>query len=233
MRWSASCSLPTCCVSLDLSAFLFGLVGAAGGVGAVVGATVTTWVGRRLGTGRTIILCHLVTTLGVVAMVVAGQEMAPAATVAAIMVGQGLYGLAMGMSNSHEMSYRQLVTPDELQARTNTTLRAFNRAVVVIVAPVAGILADAWGHPADAGAGGRHLRVGRRRARCHLLPQRARPGQRRRSRGRPLTASRSVSTIRQLRRPPEKAEKARSGSWRSERSIIAVPSPAAAASAST
>jgi len=49
------------------------------------------------------------------------------------------------MSNSHEMSYRQLVTPDELQARTNTTLRSFNRAVMVIAAPLAGILADAWG----------------------------------------------------------------------------------------
>ena len=51
----------------------------------------------------------------------------------------------MGMSNSHEMSYRQLVTPDELRARTNTTLRSINRAVVVVVAPVAGVLADAVG----------------------------------------------------------------------------------------
>jgi hypothetical protein len=51
----------------------------------------------------------------------------------------------MGMSNSHEMSYRQLVTPDELQARTNTTLRSINRAVIVVVAPVAGVLADAVG----------------------------------------------------------------------------------------
>ena len=61
------------------------------------------------------------------------------------MLGQGLYGLAMGMSNSHEMSYRQLVTPDELQARTNTTLRSINRAVIVVVAPIAGVLADAVG----------------------------------------------------------------------------------------
>jgi len=59
----------------------------------------------------------------VIAMVLAGQETATAGTVAVIVVGQSLYGLAMGMSNSHEMSYRKLVTPDELQARTNTTLR--------------------------------------------------------------------------------------------------------------
>ena len=78
-------------------------------------------------------------------MVLAGEPASSAAAVALLMLGQGLYGLAMGMSNSHEMSYRQLVTPDELQARTNTTLRSINRAVIVVVAPVAGVLADAVG----------------------------------------------------------------------------------------
>ena len=130
---------------LDLTASQFGLVGAVGGVGAVLGATITTAVGRRLGTGRTIILCHSIITSGVVVMVLAGEPASRTASVALLMLGQGLYGLAMGMSNSHEMSYRQLVTPDELQARTNTTLRSVNRAVIVVVAPVAGMLADAVG----------------------------------------------------------------------------------------
>ena len=130
---------------LDLSAYQFGLVGAAGGVGAVLGATITTAVGRRLGTGRTIILCHSIIACGVVAMVLAGEPASSVAAVALLVLGQGLYGLAMGMSNSHEMSYRQLVTPDELQARTNTTLRSINRAVIVVVAPIAGVLADAVG----------------------------------------------------------------------------------------
>jgi MFS family permease len=130
---------------LDLAALQFGIIGAAGGVGALLGATVTTRVGRRLGTGRTIIACHVVTTLGVIVTVVAGDGMGTAGAFAVLVLGQGLYGLAMGMSNSHQMSYRQVVTPDELQARTNTTLRSVNRAVIVVVAPVAGILADAWG----------------------------------------------------------------------------------------
>ena len=78
-------------------------------------------------------------------MVAAGEPTHAWASVAVLAGGQGLYGLAMGMSNSHEMSFRQLVTPDELQARTNTTLRSLNRAVMVIAAPLAGILADAWG----------------------------------------------------------------------------------------
>ena len=138
--------------TLDLSALEFGLVGATGGVGAVVGSTITTAVGRRLGTGRTIIGCHVITTLAVVALALAGQVPAVGAVVV-LALGQFLYGLAMGMSNSHEMSYRQLVTPDELQARTNTTLRSLNRAVVVVVSPVAGVLADLVGiTPVLAGA---------------------------------------------------------------------------------
>jgi predicted MFS family arabinose efflux permease len=63
--------------TLDVSAFQFGIIGAAGGVGAIFGATVTTWVGRRVGTGRTIIVCHLVTAVGVIALVLAGQAWRP------------------------------------------------------------------------------------------------------------------------------------------------------------
>jgi MFS family permease len=135
---------PYAFLTLHLTAFQFGLVGAVGGVGAVLGASITTAVGLRLGTGRTIILCHSITTAGVVTMLLAAPG-SGAAAVACLMLGQGLVGLAMGMSNSHEMSYRQLVTHDELQARTNTTLRSLNRAVVVVVAPIAGVIADAWG----------------------------------------------------------------------------------------
>jgi predicted MFS family arabinose efflux permease len=135
---------PYAFLSLGISAFEFGIVGACGGVGAVVGAAITTRVGRGLGTGWTIILCHALTTLAVVTMVLSA-EVAQGAAVVVLAIGQTLYGLAMGMSNSHEMSYRQLVTPDELQARTNTTLRSLNRTVVVVVSPVAGLLADSWG----------------------------------------------------------------------------------------
>ena len=130
---------------LGLTPLQFGIIGAAGGIGALAGAAVTTWVGLRLGTGRTIIACHLITTAGVLVMVPAGQHTNGWASAAVLAAGQWLYGLAMGMSNSHEMSYRQLVTPDELQARTNTTMRSINRAVMVIAAPLAGLLADNWG----------------------------------------------------------------------------------------
>ena len=90
-------------------------------------------------------MCRVVTTLGVTVMVFAGRGMGTAGTSPSSRSGRASTVLSMGMSNSHEMSYRQLVTPDELQARTNTTLHSLNRAVIVVVAPVAGIVADAWG----------------------------------------------------------------------------------------
>ena len=131
--------------TLSLTPFEFGIIGAVGGIGALLGAAVTTRVGLWLGTGRTIITCHAITTAGVLVMVLAGGTSHVWSSVAVLGTGQGLYGLAMGMSNSHEMSFRQLVTPDEFQARTNITLRSLNRGVMVVVAPLAGIAADAWG----------------------------------------------------------------------------------------
>ena len=60
-------------------------------------------------------------------------------------VGQFLNGLGLGLSIPVEVSYRQAVTPDRLQARTNATMRSFNRAAVVLGAPVGGLVADAIG----------------------------------------------------------------------------------------
>ncbi|WP_446665821.1 MFS transporter [Flexivirga sp. B27] len=130
--------------TVRLSVLQFSITSAIAGLGAVVGASITTAVGRRLGTGRTIITAHLISVVGVVVMALAfaSHNWAAMTTLA---VGQGLHGIAMGMSNSHETGYRQAVTPDELQARTNITMRAFNRAVIVVFAPVAGLLATVIG----------------------------------------------------------------------------------------
>ncbi|WP_199521218.1 MFS transporter [Jiangella anatolica] len=130
---------------LGLSPAVLGLTTAAAGVGALLGAVVTTAVSRRIGTGGAIIAAHAVSMVAVIVAASAGAG--PAAVL--LGAGQALHGFAMGLSNSHEMAYRQALSPDTLQARTNTTMRSFNRAVIVVVSPLAGMLADRLG-PAPA-----------------------------------------------------------------------------------
>ena len=137
---------PYALLRLRLTPLELGLVYAVAGVGALVGASVTTALGRRLGTGGAVITSYLTSAVG--AVVIAAALLVPAGWPAAAVLagGQLLHGWAMGVSNSHEMSYRQALTPDALQARTNTTMRSLNRAVVVVVSPLAGLAADRVGY---------------------------------------------------------------------------------------
>lgn len=132
-------------LQLDLTPVQLGLVFAVAGLGALLGAWLSTAVGRRLGAGGAIICAYSVSALGVLIMLAAASVPTGWAGAAVLAAGQLCHGWAMGTSNSHEMSFRQARTPDELQARTNTTLRSLNRAVIVVVSPVAGLLADQVG----------------------------------------------------------------------------------------
>ncbi|KRF37726.1 MFS transporter [Nocardioides sp. Soil805] len=137
---------------LDLSALQLGLVFAVAGLGALLGAALSTRVGVRLGTGGAIICSYSVTVVGVLVMAAAAWAPTGWAGAAVLAVGQLCHGWAMGNSNSHEMAFRQSRTPDELQARTNTTLRSLNRAVIVAVSPLAGLLAEVVGYGPALGA---------------------------------------------------------------------------------
>jgi MFS family permease len=132
-------------LQLDLTPLQLGLVFAVAGLGALAGAVTSTAVGRRLGAGGAIICSRSVSAFGVLIMLGAGSVPTGWAGAAVLAAGQLCHGWAMGVSNSHEMTLRQERTPDELQARTNTTLRSLNRAVIVVVSPVVGLLADQVG----------------------------------------------------------------------------------------
>jgi MFS family permease len=132
---------PFVLITLGLSPLEFGIITALGGVGGFLGAATTSAGGRRLGTGGAIITAHVASTAGAGAIVVAGLGTHDWAAMAVAGAGVALHGFGIGFGNSHEMSYRQVLTPDGLQARTNTTMRSFNRAVIVAVAPLAGLLA--------------------------------------------------------------------------------------------
>ena len=85
-------------------------------------------------------------TLGWAVVASAPLGLAGWPVVVLLCAGQALYGLGLGLSNANEMAYRQAVTPDHLQARTNTTIRSVNRAMIVVGAPLGGVLATALGY---------------------------------------------------------------------------------------
>lgn len=136
---------PYALITLGLSPLQFGIATALAGVGGLLGASISSAGGRWLGTGGAVITAHVVTTVGVVSMATAGLAAGGWAAAAVLGAGQACHGFGIGFSNSHEMSYRQTLTPDQLQARTNTTMRSINRAVIVVVAPLGGLLADRVG----------------------------------------------------------------------------------------
>ena len=59
---------------------------------------------------------------------------------------QFLFGFSIGLDGPVEMGYRQSVTPDRLQGRMNATMRSLNRGMIVVGAPVGGVLADSVGN---------------------------------------------------------------------------------------
>jgi predicted MFS family arabinose efflux permease len=136
---------PFALLTLDLDPFQLGVVTSLAGVGALVGATVSARIGRAVGTRGAIVTAHAVSTVAVLVMATAGLGTTGWAAALVLGAGSAGHGWAMGLSNSHEMSYRQRLTPDALQARVNTTMRSFNRTVIVVVAPLAGWFADGLG----------------------------------------------------------------------------------------
>ncbi|HEX6443699.1 MAG TPA: MFS transporter [Streptosporangiales bacterium] len=128
---------------LHLTAFGLGVTLAVGGCGGLVGSLFAVRLGSRFGAGRVIAACRLGTGLG---WAVAALAWAGWSGWLVFGAGQLLLGLALGAENANEMGYRQAVTPDRLQGRMNATMRSLNRAMVVVGAPVGGLLADALGY---------------------------------------------------------------------------------------
>jgi MFS family permease len=125
-------------LELGFSALGLGLTLAAAGVGGLVGSGLSERWGRR--PGIAVPAAWLLDAVGIAVIAVT-----PAGGLVVAGAGQFLNGLGLGLSSPVELSYRQAVTPDRLQARMNATMRSLNRAAVVIGAPVGGLVADAVG----------------------------------------------------------------------------------------
>ena len=140
----ASTTLPVFALrTVGLSPLGLGLALAAAGVGGLLGALSSTALGARFGAGRIVIASILGNGMAW-AVIASGWHGWGGWIVFGI--GEFLLGLTMGTANANEMGYMQSITPDHLQGRSNATRRSINRAMIVIGAPLGGVLADAVGY---------------------------------------------------------------------------------------
>ncbi|WP_257009705.1 MFS transporter [Evansella halocellulosilytica] len=133
---------------LGFNASTLGIVLSSAGIGAVLGSTLSTRVGDYWGIGRGIAFARILYCPAVVLIVLAPsaeQGTLLMGTFLMIGLGQFLYGFAMGVEGPLEMGYRQLITPAHLHGRVNATMRSINRSMVVIGAPLGGLIAELFG----------------------------------------------------------------------------------------
>jgi MFS family permease len=136
--------------NLRITPAALGLVFAAGGVGAVIGALLVGTVVRRLGLGTTL----TVTIIGVGIGFTLWPLALVAAPLAVLMGAEFLVGVCDSMYNVSQVSLRQSVTPDQLQGRMTATLRTMFWGAWPLANLAGGILAGVVGAPLTIVIGG-------------------------------------------------------------------------------
>lgn len=121
-----------------------GIVFAAGGVGAVVGAFVVGWVVKRLGVGGSLAVSNVAVAIAFGAWPIATKG--PALLILCLLTAIG--GLADSVYNVGQVSLRQAVTPDHLQGRMTATLRTLFWGAWPLANFAGGIVAGKVGSPA-------------------------------------------------------------------------------------
>ncbi len=120
-----------------------GLIFALGGVGAVAGAAVAPWLGRRLGPGRAIACGLALFALGAACVPLVG---APGVAGALLLVAQQVVGDAgHTVHEVHDRTLRQTLVEPDLLARADAGLRALGQGATLAGALVGGAFAAAIG----------------------------------------------------------------------------------------
>ena len=134
----AAVYVPYGLLGLGFSAFGLGLTLALAGAGGLAGAGLSMRAGR---VGLAAPLAWLLQAVGIAII-----ALTPVGSLVVAGLGNLVNGLGLGLSSPLELAYRQAVTPDRLQVRTNATMRSINRAMVVVGAPLGGLVADSLGY---------------------------------------------------------------------------------------
>ncbi len=136
-----------------LGPIALGVVVSCAGVGAVVGTSVSARCGGRWGTGRVVVFSRGAEAVSVVALAVIASLLPhiwPTAggrvsLLLCLGAAQLLWGLAMGAESPLEMGFWQGLTPDAMIARMTSVRRSANRGMIVLGAPLGGLIATTAG----------------------------------------------------------------------------------------
>ncbi|MFD4924306.1 MFS transporter [Streptomyces goshikiensis] len=130
--------------TLDIPPYTVGLILAASGAGALVGAVIAAPMSRLLPLGRLLVLTATLT--GVASLLTPLATLVPAPAAVALMVAMYVLDAAMiVVYNINVRSYRSAITPDEMQGRMNATNRMAGMGVMPIGAVLGGLLGTAVG----------------------------------------------------------------------------------------
>lgn len=121
-----------------------GLVFAAGGAGAVIGAFIVGWVVRRLGVGGSLSASNVLVGFAFGAWPIASVGHALIILCVLTCIG----GIADSVYNVGQVSLRQAVTPDHMQGRMTATLRTLFWGAWPLANFAGGIVAGQAGAPA-------------------------------------------------------------------------------------
>lgn len=128
---------------LGIGPGMLGLIVATGSAGALVGAALAGPLGRRLGSGPTILLGMIVGCAAplLIPLVVDASPVGLGMLVAAYFVG----GMAVAVTNVHVVSLRQTITPDHLLGRMTASYRTVIYGTLPIGAMIGGYVGSAFG----------------------------------------------------------------------------------------
>ncbi len=125
---------------LGLSPVLVGTVMGLGNVGFLLGAATAGWLPRRFGTGPVIVASSFVGGPALIA--VAFMPTAVPAAVAILLGAQFFVGFSQVVYNVNQVSFRQAITPLEIQGRMNATMRFIVWGTMPIGSVLGGIIAS-------------------------------------------------------------------------------------------
>jgi predicted MFS family arabinose efflux permease len=124
---------------LRLEPAAIGLVFAAGGPGALLGALAVGPLGGRIGIGRTIVVTQVLTGVARLLIPLAGGPVW--ATIAILAASEFLLGFVRIVFNVSQVSLRLAITPDRMHGRVNATMRFIMWGVTPFGALAGGLLA--------------------------------------------------------------------------------------------